>query len=105
LFFSNDDLAGITTPYDDPLVIHANFANHNVLRILMDNGSSVDVLSLKAFKKMNLSRDGLKPIRSPLVRFTGDVLDHEGLITLPVTLGEAKKHVTMMVDFLVVKMP
>ncbi|GFS42075.1 hypothetical protein Acr_00g0077930 [Actinidia rufa] len=42
--FTNDDLRGLHLPHDDALVISAVIANFNVLRILVDNGSLVDIL-------------------------------------------------------------
>ncbi|GFY81010.1 hypothetical protein Acr_01g0008190 [Actinidia rufa] len=49
--FSNDDLRGLHLPYDDVLVVSAVIANFNAQRILIDNGSSADILFISAFEK------------------------------------------------------
>ncbi|GFZ07029.1 hypothetical protein Acr_18g0011990 [Actinidia rufa] len=50
--FSNDDLRGLHLPHDNALVVSAVIANFNVQRILIDNGSSADILFISAFQKM-----------------------------------------------------
>ena len=42
--FSNSDLEGCQHPHDDPLVIRAVVANKTVHRVLVDNGSSADII-------------------------------------------------------------
>ncbi|GFY95669.1 hypothetical protein Acr_10g0010540 [Actinidia rufa] len=49
--FSNDDLRGLHLPHDDALVVSAVIANFNVQRILIDNGSSADILFNLSFRK------------------------------------------------------
>ncbi|GAV65859.1 hypothetical protein CFOL_v3_09373 [Cephalotus follicularis] len=54
---------------------------------------------------MNFSQSDLTAIQSPLVRFTGDTFNSEGVISLPMTLGEEPCKVTILVSFLIIKMP
>ncbi|GAV76168.1 hypothetical protein CFOL_v3_19643 [Cephalotus follicularis] len=103
--FSDEDLRGIKTPHEDPLVITMQITNHSVKGVLVDNRISVDVLSLYAFTLMGLSREELRPILSPLAGFTGDTLNPKGVIILPMTIGEDSCQATSLVPFLVVKMP
>ena len=42
------------TPHDDPLVVRAVVANKTVHRVLVDNGSSADIIFASAFDKMVL---------------------------------------------------
>ncbi|GFZ10155.1 hypothetical protein Acr_21g0007540 [Actinidia rufa] len=49
--FGSDDLRGLHLPHDDALVISAVIANFNVQRILIDSGSSADILFISAFEK------------------------------------------------------
>ena len=44
--FSDSDLEGFQHPYDDPLVIRAVVANKTIHRVLVNNGSSADIISL-----------------------------------------------------------
>ena len=42
--FSDSDLEGCQHPHDDPLVVRAIVANTTVHRVLVDNGSSADII-------------------------------------------------------------
>ena len=55
--FSDSDLEGCQHPHDDPLVIRAVVANKTVHRVLVDNGSSVDIIFTSAFDKMDIGRE------------------------------------------------
>ena len=52
--FSDSDLEGCQHPHDDPLVIRAVVANKTVHRVLVDNGSSADIIFASAFDKMDI---------------------------------------------------
>ena len=58
--------------YCDALFITVMMANDNVHRILVDNGSSVDILYYQAFQKMGLKNSDLRPSPNPIYGFTGD---------------------------------
>lgn len=53
--FSEKDSRGVHFPQNDALIIEAIIGNHTVHRILVDNGSSVDILYHGAFTKMRLA--------------------------------------------------
>ena len=52
--FSCDDLKGIKTPHDDPMVISLVIAKHDVKKVLVDHGSSTDILFYDVFQRMKL---------------------------------------------------
>ncbi|XP_065034856.1 uncharacterized protein LOC135671391 [Musa acuminata AAA Group] len=91
--------------HDDALVVAARIANAQVRRIMVDTGSSADVLYLDAFQKLGLSYDARKPMNSALTGFTGESISPLGAITLPLTLGEVPRTKTVMATFLVVNLP
>ena len=103
--FTEKEALKVIHPHNDALVISLKVANNLVHRVLVDNGSSVDVLFKSALDKMNLEGAKLKPVKTPLYGFAGERVDAEGIITLPVTLGEAPRQVLRMIDFLVVNQP
>ncbi|GFZ20946.1 hypothetical protein Acr_29g0001080 [Actinidia rufa] len=76
--FTNDNLRGLHFPHDDVLVISPIIANFNIQRILVDNGSSVDILFISAFDKMKISRDRPHPFHTPLVGFGGSAISPLG---------------------------
>ena len=63
-------------------------AKNNVHRILVDNGSSVDILYFQAFEMIELKVSDLKPSPSPVYGFTGDFVIPLGVISPLMTLGE-----------------
>ena len=85
--FSDKDAHHVRHPYCDALVIKAMIANNNIHRMLVDNGSSVDILYYQAFKKMGLKVSDLKPSPNPIYGFTGDPVIPLGVISLLMTLG------------------
>ena len=64
--FSNSYLEGCQHPHDDPLVIRAVVANKTVHRVLVDNGSSADIIFASAFDKMGIGRENLEPVSTHL---------------------------------------
>ena len=86
--FSERDTHHARHPHCDALVIKAMIANNNVHRMLVNKGSSVDILYYQAFEKMGLKFSDLKPSPNPIYRFIGDFVIPLGVISLLMTLGE-----------------
>jgi len=80
-------------------------AKHPVKWIIVDSGSSNDVLFYDAFSRMNLSSAQLRPVHTPLIDFTGDSVRVKGEITLPVTAGAPPQQSTVMMTFTVIRFP
>ncbi|GFZ15782.1 hypothetical protein Acr_25g0001910 [Actinidia rufa] len=98
--FNNDDLRGLHFPHNDALIVSAVIANFNVQKILVDNGSSADILFISAFNKMKIGMDKLHPFQTPLVRFGGNTTHPLRWIKLPVTLGAEHHQITIWKDFI-----
>nr|XP_009387567.1 PREDICTED: uncharacterized protein LOC103974454 [Musa acuminata subsp. malaccensis] len=88
--------------HDDALVISIQIANARVKRVMVDTGSSVDVLYFNAFKKLSLIEGDLTPMTSALTGFTGDSVSPLGTTVCPVTIGEEPRAKTIMTTFMVV---
>lgn len=80
-------------------------ANHRTRRILIDNGSSADILYLSTFEHMGIGKYKLKQTATPLVGFTRDKLYPARIITLLVIVGINPRQVTKVVDFFVIDYP
>ena len=52
--FSEEDAKGVKQPHDDPLVIMILIEGFNTRRVLVDNGSSADIIYLSAFQQLKL---------------------------------------------------
>ena len=103
--FKESDAYLVHHPHCDALVIKAMMTNNNVHRILVDNGSSVDILYYQAFQRMGLRDSDLRPSPNPIYDFTRDSVVPVGVITLPLTMGEYPKESCIMADFLVIDQP
>ena len=103
--FSDSDLEGCQHPHDDPLVVRAIAANKTVHRVLIDNGSSVDIIFASAFDKMGIGRERLEPVNTHLRGFSGEKVLPLGSIQLVLTLGDPPCQVTTIARFLIVDAP
>jgi hypothetical protein len=59
--FTEKDFRLKSTNHNDAMVIEVNIAGWVIGKILVDNGSSTDIMFLKTFEKMNLSQHMLHP--------------------------------------------
>ena len=103
--FSDYDLEGCQHPHDDPLVIRAVVANKTIHRVLVDNGSSADIIFVSAFDKMGIGREKLEPFSTHLRGFSGEKVPPLGSIQLVLTLGDPPCQATTVVRFLIVDAP
>ena len=103
--FSNFDLEGCQHSYDDPLVIKTIVANKKVHRVLVDNGSSTDIIFASAFEKKGIGRETLEPVNACLRGFSGERVLPLGSVQLVLTLGDPPCQATTTVRFLIVDAP
>ena len=95
----------VKQPHNGPLVIMLNIEGFNTKRILVDNGSSADIIYFPAFQQLRLDPKRLRPFDSPLISFSGDRVYPRGIVTLTVTAGTYPVQLTKQVDFLMVNCP
>ena len=98
LGFSDEDKIGTIQSYDDTLVITLRIGGHNVKRVMVDQGSTAEIMYPDLYKGLNLKSKDLTPYISPLVSFEGKVVIPKGQIRLPVQIGLE----VVEVDFIVV---
>ena len=70
--FSDSDMESYEHPHGDPLVIRVVVANKIVHRVLVDNGSSADIIFTSAFDKMGIGREKLELVNAYLRGFSGE---------------------------------
>ena len=58
-------------PHSDVLIIIARVLNNNVHKMLVDNGSAMDIIYLNIYKRIGLTESEISPTNSPLYRFLG----------------------------------
>ncbi|GAV87002.1 hypothetical protein CFOL_v3_30428, partial [Cephalotus follicularis] len=103
--FSEADYEGVRLPHDDPVVVTLMVELFTMKRILIDSGSSADILYKHAFDQLRIPADQLKPVKTPLVGFTGETIHPLGSINLSVVAGTAPRQTQVETTFLVVDTP
>jgi hypothetical protein len=81
------DLKLRDNPHIDTMVIETNLAGWKLTRILVDTGSSTNILFASTFDNMKLDRNLLQPPRRPLYGFRGKQVKAIGKITVPKPSG------------------
>ena len=103
--FSDSDMEGCQHPHDDPLVIRAVVANKTIHRVLVNNGSSTDIIFASTFDKMGIGKEKLEPVNAYLRGFSEERVLPLGSIQLVLTLGDPPCQATTTVRFLIVDAP
>lgn len=69
--FEEADKDGVIYPHDDALLVIMQVVNFTTRRILIDKGSSVEILFWNSFSQMGIDPDCLQPAPMPLKAFKG----------------------------------
>ena len=85
--FMEEDAWRLHHPYDEALVINLSIADFNTQWMLVDNGSSADILYYPTFQQIRIDKEHFLPSYTSLVRFGGTKVFPVKTITLPVTIG------------------
>nr|XP_023929875.1 uncharacterized protein LOC112041189 [Quercus suber] len=96
--FSNEDMIGTIQPHDDALVVTLRIGGYDVKRVMVDQGSAVEVMYPDLYKGLGLKPQDLTPYDSPLLSFEGRPVVPKGRIRLPVQSGTE----VVELDFIVV---
>jgi hypothetical protein len=86
--FTEEDFRLKSTNHNDAMVIKVNIVGWVIGKILVDNGSSADILFLKTFEKMNLTQHMLHPPEYPLQGFRGKPIQPVGKVSLLVSFKD-----------------
>ena len=100
--FSEENARRCHHPHDDALVFIIRIGDYNTNQVLIDNGSSADILYYSTFQQMRIDKEQLVPTNAPLVGFRVTKAYPLGIVTLPVTVGYYSQQITKDVTFLVV---
>ncbi|KAJ4978082.1 hypothetical protein NE237_008862 [Protea cynaroides] len=88
MILSKDDLINVVYPHEDSLVISAAITDSNVTHIMIDTGSTADILYNHTFLKMDFTDEMLGPAVHLLKDFTSDSVHVKGGIHLPLMVGQ-----------------
>ncbi|XP_021733280.1 uncharacterized protein LOC110700091 [Chenopodium quinoa] len=95
---SEADRGEVKALHNDPMVFIMKINNLKVGRILIDTGSSSDIISLAALKNLKLPEDALKDITHPLLGFGENIIHLVGHIDLQFDSGKKEKGGTWSFD-------
>ncbi|KAK0582675.1 hypothetical protein LWI29_028411 [Acer saccharum] len=99
--FTAEDSDGIDAKPNDAIVVGVRIAHRDVLRVMIDNGSSTDILSARVYDELRLDRKDFEPFHVPLKGFGGAEVRSLGTVKLPVRFGTAPCRRTILLDFVV----
>ncbi|XP_013594344.1 PREDICTED: uncharacterized protein LOC106302366 [Brassica oleracea var. oleracea] len=86
--FTTKEQEKVLAPHHDALVVSLTVANCLVRRILVDNGSSRNIVLQTAYQDLGLDESALTRKTTPLVGFSGEVKQTAGKVVLPVYAEE-----------------
>ncbi|XP_072076834.1 uncharacterized protein [Arachis hypogaea] len=100
--FTQADFNSTIQNLDDPVVITLQLGDLLVKKVLLDPGSSADVLFYSTFQKMKLSNNILQSTGGDLVSLSGKRVPIIGSVWLQTTLGEHPLSKICDIQYLVV---
>ena len=102
IIFMNENARRLHHPHDNAIVITLVIVNYTTRRVLIDNGSSANILYYPAFQQMRINKELLHPVNVPLIGFGGIKVLPSGTISLPIAVGSYPRQINKEVNFLVV---
>jgi len=102
LCFTHTDLRDVVPHDNDPMVISMVIVGRRVHRVLVDQGSSADVIFWSTFIKLQLSPDRLRPYNDCLYGFAGNQVEMRGHVELRTTFTDDTSSCTINIKYLVV---
>ncbi|KAG7548045.1 Integrase catalytic core [Arabidopsis suecica] len=95
--FTPQDAKRIQHPHNDAVVVELVMEDFDVERVLVDTGSSVNLLFLQTLDKMGISERKIKPKIRPLTGYDGEAKMSIGEIKLQVQAGGITKRTKFVV--------
>ena len=74
LSFSDEDKVRTSQPYDDALVVTLRIGGYDLKRVLVDQGSGVEIMYPNLYKRLRLKPEDLTSYDSLLVGFDGKTI-------------------------------
>ncbi|XP_059629650.1 uncharacterized protein LOC132272539 [Cornus florida] len=86
--FDRTDLLRVQIPHEDPLVVSLTLAEYLVRRVLIDPGSSANVIPRDTFNRLEIKPERLKPTTNPLLGFDGKQVEPIRMVEVAVQATE-----------------
>jgi len=103
--FTNDDFHGLDHQQDDPMVITVEIENYAVKKVLVDQGSSVDILCWATYQKLQRPDTAMVPYDEPIYGFSSEQVSTWGYIDLHTVFRDGTQTKIVLIHFLIVDAP
>jgi len=100
--FIDEDFKGVDPSQDDPMVISVDIDKFNIMKTLVNQGSSVDILYCKTFQQMRIPEEEMRSFDDHVFGFSGKRVGTRGYIDLYTTYGEEMANKTIKIQYLVI---
>lgn len=102
IMWTDGDEEGVLYPHEDELVIKATVTSKKFVRILVDVGSSVDVMFKSTLYEIGITDLRIEHTNTSLKGFSEGRLTPLGVVELSITIGSAPSEKTIILNFVVV---
>src|ERR1044072_7218312 len=99
--FTMADYEGVEPHADDPVVVTLRIKNYDVHKVLIDQGSSADIIYGRAFDQMGFKGTDLQPYHGSLEGFTGERVEVRGYVEAETIFGTGPNIRRVTVRYLV----
>ncbi|KAL0282337.1 UNVERIFIED_CONTAM: hypothetical protein Sangu_2956500 [Sesamum angustifolium] len=97
--FNSQDMDPMRNQNNDALVISATLANFLVKKVLVDSGSSADIMFYDAYVQLGIDNAQLRKVNTPLTGFSGEMIEPLGEVMLPLSLGSLRRGLQKWLSF------
>src|ERR1044072_723423 len=94
------DYEGFEPHADDPVVVTLRIKNYDVHKVMIDQGSSADIIYGATFDKMGFKSGDLQPFHGSLEGFTGERVDVKVYVEAETIFGTGPNIRRVMVRYL-----
>ena len=80
-------MQGVQYPHNDPLVITVRLRAFDIMKVLVDIGSTMEVMYHGCFRRMGLKHSDLEPVHTLLIGFSAKPIYSLGKLRVPMRIG------------------
>ncbi|RDX94534.1 hypothetical protein CR513_23077, partial [Mucuna pruriens] len=103
--FDDRDMRDRASCQDEPMVISMGVGGYKVERVLVDQGSSANILYRSTVEKMRLQDGLIRPCSGNLYGFAGECIPILGMVELETCVGERLVVRTLQIQYTIVDAP